>query len=169
VFAEWGYERNPDYDLNVPGHEFCDRNHTRRSAWRGVMCGMGIITGWENSWAPWMDLGTDLPGCADLVVINRFFTDTAPFSDYAPAPDLVEGDFAPGHRPLALRHRDGAQALVWFPAGDAARIGLGGQGEWFDTRTGTRQPAQATDGIWTPPVETCADGHPHDFLLILKA
>ena len=30
VFAEWGYERNPGYELKLPIHEFCDRNHTRR-------------------------------------------------------------------------------------------------------------------------------------------
>jgi hypothetical protein len=170
VFAEWGYERNPAYDLNVPGHEFCDRNHTRRSAWRGVMSGMGIITGWENSWAPWMDLETDLPGCADLVVINRFFTGTATFTDFAPAPDLVEGDFAPGYRPLALTRADGRQALVWFPAGGAARLAFAGQGVWFDTRTAARHPAEArADGSWAPPVETGAEGHPQDFLLILSA
>ena len=40
VFAEWGYERNPDFDLKVPHHEFCDRSHTRRSAWRGTFCGL---------------------------------------------------------------------------------------------------------------------------------
>jgi hypothetical protein len=167
VFAEWGYERNPEYELNVPGHEFCDRNHTRRSAWRGVMSGMGIITGWENSWAPWMDLGTDLPGCADLAVLNRFFTATAPFHAFAPAPDLMTGDFPAGHRPLALRRADGQQVLVWFPAGDAARIALSGKGTWFDTRTGESQPATPDGDLWIPPDTRCADGHPHDYLLIL--
>ncbi|MCC5973085.1 MAG: DUF4038 domain-containing protein [Rubellimicrobium sp.] len=169
VFAEWGYERNPDYALKLPSHEHCDRNHTRRSAWRGVMSGMGIVTGWENSWAPWMDLETDLPGCADLVVINRLLTGDLPFHDFAPAAQVVEGDFAPGHRPLAMRSSEGNTLLVWFPAGDAARLSVSGTGEWFDTRSAARRPAEAQDGVWTPPQETCADGHPHDFLLIVRA
>ena len=42
-------------------HEFCDRNHTRRSAWRGVSRAMGIINGQENR-GPWMVLDQDLPG-----------------------------------------------------------------------------------------------------------
>jgi hypothetical protein len=57
--------------------------------------------------------------------------------------------------------------LVWFPAGDAARIALSGKGTWFDTRTGESQPATPDGDLWIPPDTRCADGHPHDYLLIL--
>ena len=51
IFAEWGYERNPDLDMRMPSHTYCDPEHT----WRGVarpFCATGIIHGWENTWGP---------------------------------------------------------------------------------------------------------------------
>jgi hypothetical protein len=122
VFAEWGYERNPDFALKLPMHEFCDRNHTRRSAWRGVMQAMGIVNGQENSWGPWMELGSDQPGVADLLVLHRFLTQDVPFDRLRPAPELVVGDYAPGHRPLALLRDDGGSP--WSTSRPAVRSGF---------------------------------------------
>lgn len=169
VFAEWGYERNPSYKLKLPSHEFCDRNHTRRSAWRGVFCGMGIVAGFENSWGPWMDLVTDLPGVADLEVLNRFVTESIDFAGFRPAPDLVGGDYPAGHRPLALAHTARREALVYFPVGGSANVGFSGNATWFDPRSGTSTEATAVDGVYTTPVEQDEDGHPHDFILVIRA
>ena len=168
VFAGWGYERNPEYKLKLPSHEFCDRSHTRRGAWRGVFSGMGIIAGFENSWGPWMDLETDLPGVDDLVVLNRFVTQDIPFDTLRPAPDLVSGQFEPGHRPLALRSADGGLTLVYCPVGGSARLELDGAAEWFDPRSGARAPAQGEAGQFTAPATQDADGHPEDYILIVR-
>ena len=165
VFAEWGYERNPDYELKLPIHEFCDRNHTRRSAWRGVFSGLGIIAGFENSWGPWMDLENDLPGVADLVVLNRFMRGLR-------FEDLRTG---PRSRGRQLRARPpsagvaGARPVPRSPTSPpAARRSspLEGPAAWLDPRTGERRPATGRAGRFTAPAETDADGHPQDFVLV---
>lgn len=165
VFAEWGYERNPDYELKLPSHEFCDRSHTRRSAWRGIFSGMGIIAGFENSWGPWMDLETDLPGTADLVVLNGFVGGEIPFERMQPAPDLVSGDWPPGHRPLALAEAGGGLRLVYMPVGGTLDIPGDGRAEWFDPRSGARQPAG--ESPFAAPAGADASGNPMDWILIL--
>lgn len=164
VFAEWGYERNPDYELKLPSHEHCDRNHTRRSAWRGICSGYGIVAGFENSWGPWMDLENDLPGVGDLEVLNRFLREEVPFHTFRPAPGLVEGEFAPGHRPLAIASAD--TAIVYFPAGGEARLRVGRDAEWLDPRTGQRHPAKDEGGAWRAPDGTDEDGRPLDYALV---
>jgi hypothetical protein len=169
VFAEWGYERNPSYKLKLPSHEFCDRSHTRRSAWRGVFCGMGIIAGFENSWGPWMDLETDLPGVADLVVLNDFVRKAIAFESFRPAPDMISGSFAEGYRPLALKAQDGKYAMVYFPAGGTGEIDFAGEAGWFDPRSGKTGPALAQGSRYTAPQEQDAEGHPHDFILVMRA
>lgn len=76
IMAEWGYERNPELPLRVPGHQFCDVHHTRRGAWRSVFMGMGIIHGFENSWGPWCLLDEDQQGVGQLKVVNDFVLNT---------------------------------------------------------------------------------------------
>ena len=172
IFAEWGYERNPDFYLKLPSHEFCDRNHTRRSAWRGVMSGLGIIAGFENSWAPWMELGTDQPGVADLDVVQRFVRETVPFAELKPADDVVIGSFERGTRPLALADAARSVIVVYFPAGGAAEIAAHGTKTmaWFDPRTGATTPIDGpADGAISAPAGTDADGHPLDAVLVLRA
>jgi hypothetical protein len=169
VFAEWGYERDPTYRLKLPMHEFCDRSHTRRSAWRGITCGLGIIAGFEHSWGPWMDLETDQPGVGDLEILNRFMRDTLPFHTLRPAPGLATGDSTAGYEPRALQSHDGRVALVYFPAGGSARVSASGAAEWFDPRTERTSPAQAGDGGFTCPEEVDADGHPRDFVLVVRS
>ena len=164
VFAEWGYERNPGYELKLPIHEFCDRNHTRRSAWRGVFSGLGIIAGFENSWGPWMDLENDLPGVADLVVLNRFMRGLR-------FEDLQTGRRSRGRQLRARPPSAGVEgpsgvALAYFPAGGEAELPLQGPAAWLDPRTGERRPATGQGGRFTAPAETDADGHPQDFVLV---
>lgn len=169
VFAEWGYEREPAYTSKFPSHEFCDRNHTRRSAWRGVSCGLGIIAGFEHSWGPWMDLETDQPGVADIETLSRFLRDTVPFHTLRPAPGLASGDTRIGYRPHALQSTDGKVTLVYFPVGGTAEIAVSGTAEWFDPRSGSISPAEGAEGRFTAPEEADSVGHPHDFVLVIRS
>jgi len=170
IFAEWGYERNPDFENKLPHHEFCDRNHTRRAAWRGVTQGIGIINGQENSWGPWMLLEEDQPGTADIVVIKDFLLHRVPFHGLASAPDLVHGTFEAGYRPLALRGVKNDVAVVYFPAGGSAEISFAAKdAEWFDPRSASVQPAKAKGQSYTAPAGVDSDGHPLDYVLVLRA
>ncbi len=170
LFAEWGYERNPAFENKLPHHEFCDRNHTRRSAWRGISQGMGIINGQENSWGPWMELGWDQPGTADITVIRNFLTDDVSFADLRAAPALVTGTFAPGYRPLALQSLAGDVAVIYYPAGGSAQIGFSAtNAQWFDPRSAAWQPATAQGSSFTAPPGTDDDGHPLDMVLVLRS
>ena len=169
LFAEWGYERNPSFPNKLPHHEFCDRNHTRRAAWRGVTQAMGIINGQENSWGPWMLLEEDLPGVADLLVLRRFLTEDVPFHDLEKAPDAVVGSFAPGYRPLALRGRSSNVAIVYFPAGGEAEVRVTGtDAQWFDPRSGAYQTAQGHGGRYTAPAGVDDLGRPLDYVLVIR-
>jgi hypothetical protein len=166
IFAEWGYERNPAYANKLPHHEFCFREHTRRSAWRGVTQMLGIINGQETSWGPWMELDKDLPGVADIVTLQKFLTRDVPFHTLRKAPELVSGNFAPGYRPLALASPDGETAVVYFTAGGEAAISANVQ--WFDPRTSGYQPALATAGSYVAPAGKDAEGHPLDYVLVVR-
>ncbi len=168
LFAEWGYERNPEFENKLPHHEFCDRNHTRRSAWRGISQAMGMINGQENSWGPWMLLEEDQPGTADITVIRNFLTDAVPFETLRPAPDMVSGSFQAGYRPLALQSVNGDVAVVYYPAGGAAGIAFAAtKAQWFDPRSATWAPATAKGTTFTAPPGTDSDGHPLDMVLVL--
>ncbi|NLD43976.1 MAG: DUF4038 domain-containing protein [Chloroflexi bacterium] len=174
VFAEWGYERNPALELKMPSHLYCDVEHTRRGAWRGAFCGLGIIHGFENSWGPWMLLDEDQPGLAMLQRVHHFFTQVAPFTALRPAADLVTGGPWPrGCRPLALASEDGALAAVYLPVGGEVALALprGGAGyvaEWYCPVNGTLRPAQGGEGHYVaPPAEHL--GHPQDWVLLLRA
>ena len=159
VLAEWGYERNPEFPLNVPGHEFCDPDHTRRGAWRGAFRALGLIHGFENSWGPWQALDRDQPGLAALLHLRRFLTEVVPFASLRPAPDLVPpGANAPGHRPLVLAATDAACVAAYLPVGGEVSLpSLGDDREerWFDPRTGeSRDATPRADGdrrIFTAP------------------
>jgi hypothetical protein len=169
IYAEWGYERNPTFENKLPSHEFCDRNHTRRAAWRGVTQAMGIINGQENSWGPWMLLEEDLPGVADLVVLKDFLTRDVPFDTLERGQELVHGVYAPGHKPLALKSKDGKTAVVYFPAGGVAEINFPStSAKWFDPRSGQYQPAQPEAGRYASPEGTDERGHPLDYVLVLS-
>jgi hypothetical protein len=149
IFAEWGYERNPDLALKLPIHEFCDRDHTRRGAWRGAFQALGIIHGFENSWGPWAVLDEDQPGLADLLQVRRFFTEIVPFPELQPAPDLIRGEgWEAGRRPLALAMPDRSRVVVYLPAGGEVALAVGDgmpeRAQWFDPRTGEMTAASGT-------------------------
>ncbi|MEA3346369.1 MAG: hypothetical protein U9Q78_09065 [Chloroflexota bacterium] len=125
VFAEYGYERNPDLSLNIPGHAFCDAEHTRRGAWRGTFCALGVIHGFENSWGPWMNLDQDQPGLAYLLHLRRFFIEVVPFHRMQPASTVVvPSDRESGHRPLALSSEDCDVVAVYLPVGGRVELDL---------------------------------------------
>ena len=173
VFAEWGYERNPSFKLKLPSHEFCDRGHTRRGGWRGVFCGMGIITGFENSWGPWMLLEEDQPGLPDLLHLRRFVTETIPFARMVPAPDLLVDAEAPrGERASALATSGRDVVAVYLPVGGSVKLSLPAgsrSARWFDPRTGEFQAAPADAGSFRSP-STSSDGrNPDDWILLLTS
>jgi hypothetical protein len=166
VFAEWGYERNPDFALLLPHHEHCDVDHTRRGAWRGAFSGLGLIHGFENSWGPWMLLEEDQPGMQQLLLVRRFFLELLPFAALRPAPELIaQGPEAPGHRPLALAD-DTGRAAVYLPAGGAVALARPfARASWFDPRSGEQRAAEARDGHYEAPEDTSL--RPQDWVLVL--
>ncbi|HEY63536.1 MAG TPA: DUF5060 domain-containing protein [Caldilineae bacterium] len=175
VFAEYGYERNPELPLGFPYHEFCDPEHTRRGAWRGAFCALGIIHGFENSWGPFAVLDRDQPGLAYLLHLRRFFTEMVPFHRMRPAPELIApGAYAPGRRPLALATEDREVVAAYLPVGGAVELtlptGKRYQARWFDPRTGDLQAAgmSEADGrrrFVAPPGQD-EQGHPWDWVLV---
>ena len=176
VFAEWGYERNERFGLKLPHHEFCDRDHTRRSAWRGAFCGFGIIGGFENAWGPWMLLEEDQPGVADMSVLKTFLTEVVPFADVAPVAGAAQGAHALGRRPLVLANPSRDLAAVYLPVGGSAEIALDGlkasKAEWFDPRTGKRHAAKAQISSGklaaTAPGGESGPGRPYDWILVAR-
>lgn len=175
VLAEWGYERNPNFDLKIPGHLYCDAEHTRRGAWRGAFRALGIIHGFENSWGPWLNLDEDQPGMADLLLVRRFFTEIVPFERLRPAPSLLAADEdRVGYRPQALAADDNGIVTVYLPAGGTVSLLSLGDDErderWFDPRTGELTPARAevSDGkrIFTAPA---GGERPWDWVLVSTA
>ncbi len=173
VFAEWGYERNPEFELKMPSHLYCDAEHTRRGAWRGAFCALGIIHGFENSWGPWMVLDRDQPGLPMLQTVRRFFTEVLPFASLRPAPDLVVGGpWERGCRPLALASVDGTRCAVYLPVGGQVALALPlaaseHHAEWFNPLTGTLTEAPGTGGRYAAPAGE-SGGHPQDWVLVLR-
>lgn len=174
VFAEWGYERNPEFPPNIPSHIYCDRHHTRRGAWRGAFCGLGIIHGFENSWGPFLKLDEDQPGLADLLTLKRFFTQVVPFARLRPAPELLasEGPFVAGHKPLILASAERDLIAAYLPTGGEVRLSLplgrAYWATWFDPVSGEERPALGQGGHYAAPAEVWEE-HPKDWVLLLRA
>jgi hypothetical protein len=175
VLAEWGYERNPDFDLNLPHHEFCDTGHTRRGAWRGAFRSLGVIHGFENSWGPWALLDEDQAGMGHLLHVRRFFTEIVPFASLRTAPETIsDGHTEIGKRPQALATAERDVVVVYLPVGGAVTVGgTAGQGtsRWFDPRTGELLPDQGTSKVdgarFVAPVG--GDDQPDDWVLICSS
>lgn len=174
VFAEYGYERDPDLYAKFPYHNHCDVDHTRRGGWRGLFGGLGLIHGWEHSWGPWMILDRDQAGMPQFLLMRRFFTEVAPFDRVRPAPELVAGDYEWGRRPSALADPSRDLVAVYLPTGGRVRLRLPGpqryRAEWFDTRTGKMRRAQTTVGKgpnYSAPVG--GGERPWDWILVLRA
>ncbi|HHX42688.1 MAG TPA: DUF5060 domain-containing protein [Chloroflexi bacterium] len=174
LFAEWGYERNPDLPLLIPSHAHCGEDHTRRGGWRGAFCALGIIHGFENSWGPFMVLDEDQPGLAHLLQIRRFFTEIVPFQRLQRAWELASaGNATPGDRPLTLAAPEGDLIVVYLPVGGAVEVALPrGEGQyrarWFNPVSGELLPAEGAGGRFVAP-EVVYLGHPQDWVLLLEA
>jgi hypothetical protein len=174
VFAEYGYERNPELPLLIPSHEHCGPEHTRRGAWRGAFRGLGVIHGFENSWGPFELLGRDQAG---LLHLRRFFTEVVPFERLRPAAELLEGsEYALGHRPSALATPDRSIVAAYLPVGGAVELRLPGSGgrydaRWYDPRTGglsTASPNAEGESLGFAATEA-GGGHPEDWVLVLRS
>lgn len=171
VFAEWGYERNEAFPLLIPSHAYCDAEHTRRGAWRGAMCALGIIHGFENSWGPFLLLEKDQDGLAHLLTLRRFFHEIAPFYRLRPAAELLvtEGEAARGTRPLALATPERDQVVVYLPVGGSVALAVTPEqysSQLFNPVTGDLEPCYAEAQVFAAPA-TLHAGHPQDWALVL--
>lgn len=168
VFAEFGYERNPAFQLKLPSHEFCDRDHSRRSIWRGSFRALGVVHGFENSWGPWMELGVDQPGMADFVLWRKFFTELVPWTRLRPAPALLaKSERYAGHNPLAMATPERDVVIAYLPAGGSVDLGSSCDGlrsRWFDPRTGAVSEASPRGGVFASPPGGPSD-RPLDWVL----
>ncbi len=172
VFAEWGYERNSDLELKMPGHLYCDPEHTRRGAWRGVFRSLGIIHGFENSWGPWQVLNRDQPGMQYLLHLRAFLTEHTAFHELRPAPQLLsQQSYLVGHAPLALATPDQSTVAVYLPVVGSVSLAspdtLAYHASWFDPRTGALTATTATGPEYTSP--TGGGERPWDWVLLLRS
>lgn len=172
IFAEWGYERNPEFALLMPSHEWCDVGHTRRGAWRGAFRALGLIHGFENSWGPWAVLDRDQPGMVDYLLVRHFFTEIVPFHRMRRVPELLPThECPPGHAPAALATPQCDLVAVYLPVGGeiapALPTGREYAARWYDPRSGDLQEATATNGTYRCPEGTDDRGHPQDWVLLL--
>jgi len=181
VFAEYGYERNAALPITFPPFEHCDGNHTRRGAWRGAFCAMGVINGFENSWGPVMDLEGDQEGVRYLQNVGKFFSQVVPFEQLERAHELVlPGAHGQGRRPLALASQGRDLLAVYYPAGGVAALDLPAERDyagqwWYDPRTGelsdaanSRVPDDDRLAYGAPPGRD-EEGRPLDWVLVLLA
>jgi hypothetical protein len=175
VFAEYGYERNPDLPITFPAFEYCDSNHTRRGAWRGAFCTMGVINGFENAWGPVMNLDRDQEGVVYLQNVRRFFTTVVPFTRMRPVPEVVlPAAYERGHQPLALATEERDMVAVYLPVGGEVALDLP-EGDrydarWYDPRTGELHPwdAQSAVRCFVAPSGLDRKGRPLDWVLVLS-
>lgn len=172
ILAEYGYERNPELELKVPSHEFCDEEHTRRGAWRGAFCAMHVIHGFENTWGPWQILDRDQPGLSSLLNLRRFF-EVVPFHRLRPDAEIVEKrDAAPGCAPLALATPERDLVAVYLPVGGRVKVRLHSDlCRWYDPRRGEFLPAdgEPREGgrAFQAPIGRDARDHPWDWVLLI--
>jgi len=175
VFSEWGYERNPELPEKFPLHRWCDVDHCRRGGWRGLFCGLGVISGWEHTWGPWMIVDRDQQGMAQFLLMRRFFTEVVPFHRVRPAPELVRPrDWEHGCRPLALADPGRDVIAVYLPVGGTVALdlpeGKRHTARWFDPRTGELQDADPgeTAVVFTAATAGSAE-RPWDWVLVLRS
>ncbi|MFQ6098757.1 MAG: putative collagen-binding domain-containing protein, partial [Armatimonadota bacterium] len=172
VFMEYGYERDPEVDCLPGSHRHLFVDHTRRGAWRGAMCGLGVGNGFDWTWGPVMIVDRDMPGVAQLALVKRFFTDVVRFETLRPAPELATacGDAAPGEKPLFMADEGYHQIVVYLPVGGTVSLDVVQDREyeasWFDPRTGDVMPATPSDGKFEAPATGAP--HPDDWVLVVK-
>jgi hypothetical protein len=176
VFAEYGYEWNPELEPMVSYHQGCDVDHTRRGGWRGLFCGLGVIHGWMNTWGPHMILDRDQAGMEQFLLMRRFFREVVPFHKVRPASEvIVRRDCEFGHSPSALASKERDLVAVYLPTGGRVDLNLPAgrrrSAQWFDPRTGRLSPASAGGRGKVRSFEAPAGGgdHPWDWVLVLRA
>jgi hypothetical protein len=135
---------------------------------------MGIITGFENSWGPWMVLDADQPGLADLLHLRRFMTEIVPFARLRPAPELLGKSDAPlGHRPAALATAERDIVMAYLPVGGSIQLAMPSRAyrvRWFDPRTGEWQDATSrSDAAFASPQAGADAQRPEDWVLLVTA
>ncbi|MDH5439191.1 MAG: DUF4038 domain-containing protein [Candidatus Bathyarchaeota archaeon] len=171
ILAEYGYERNPDLKLKVPGHRYMNPEHTRRGAWRGAFSGTGVIHGFENTWGPWWIPGRDQEGMKYLVILKEFFTNTVEFHRFKPETEIIDQSeqHEPGTRPLCLSTSEKDAFLVYLPAGGNVSLNLSKASDfesfWFNPRTGGVKEASKT--VKKEITRFTRDGK-NDWVLILR-
>jgi hypothetical protein len=176
VLAEYGYERHPGLPLVFPPHEYCDTEHSRRGAWRGAFCALGVIHGFENSWGPFMILDQDQPGLVYLLHLRHFFAEVLPFHELHPAPQIIlPGEHPSGSRPLALATASRDVVAVYLPLGGSVKLLLPEDkrydAQWYDPRTGEFRPATMpakNETGFAAPLGQSEKGHPWDWVLLLS-
>lgn len=172
IFAEYGYERNPDLEQRIPSHAYCDPEHTRRGAWRGAFCGAGVIHGWENTWGPWWLPDEDQAGMRYLLLLREFFTRTVPYYRLRPSPHLLIPleSYEPGTRPLCMATPEQDIIVAYLPVGGSVCLRPGVdwsyQAVWYDPRTGAFKPACGPEDVFEFAI---ASPQSEDWILVLRA
>jgi hypothetical protein len=117
---------------------------------------------------PW-HVAKDLPAAGQMQHLRELFT-AFDWTKLRPAQDVLAGQPGgddPAKFVSACRTEDGRQSLLYLPVGGSAviadkRLAKAG-GEWFDPRTGKRQPAVVDEaGAFTAPDQ-------RDWVLVLAA
>jgi hypothetical protein len=174
VFAEYGYETSPELADIMPGHGHLDPDHTRRGAWRGAFCGVGVVAGFHQQWWGFGDYAVDQPGVAALTHLRHFLTDVLAFEELRPVGDLIlDGPTEPGHRPLVLSSVDRRVVAVYLPVGGEVTLDLPAAGvraaRWYDPRLGELTEAVVSESDRGLAAKSPGGPHarPHDWTLVL--
>ena len=176
INLEPNYEGHPSYHLK----QNFDDYHVRRAAYwsllvsptAGVTYGNNEIWLWSADPAPaenhpnigmvqpWYD-GLDTSGINGMAVLRTFF-DQVRWQELEPAPELVRNQADdPNHYMAAACTADGAQTVVYLPAGGTVEwTNSGGHSRWFDPRTGAWSAAEGDDVYTAPDVQ--------DWLLVIE-
>jgi hypothetical protein len=170
IFAEYGYERNPEFELGVPGHKYLNPEHTRRGAWRGVFSATGVIHGFENTWGPWWKPEEDQEGMKYLLILKDFFTKVVKFHRYRPDIELLneQTQYEPGKNPLCMSTKDKDSFLVYMPIGGSFSLkkqNFKTENSWFNPRTGKIIKANGTTSKKNVSFKTPDN---EDWVLLLK-
>jgi hypothetical protein len=137
VNEEYGYEG----ELDAPDHRL-NASWVLRCHWSIAMAGGYATYGDWSRGTSWFYMGIPGPGIAARQLKHlRALFETLPFADMAPKPHVVDDGFALAKGDELL--------LLYFPRGETARFvapARAARAEWFDPRTGKRQPVAVKPG-----------------------
>ncbi len=177
ILAEYGYEGAGYW---TDPEKVFGPAHTRRGAWRALMSGAHVITGYENTSVTVIEENGDLPGIRYIRYLNQFFHTVIHFAEYRPADVLLqklEKEKPRGEKALSLSTKDRSSSAVYLPAG--GRVGVRGEktptlrAEWFDPMSGKLLKAEeeeSFDGylIFTSPGGKDEGGNGKDWTLLIR-